>query len=229
MQLHTAIVPPRHVLEEVVTAVRAAGDAGLAPEAPDEASVDEPAGSRTPGRTRWMRRRARAGEVADPVAAPPLPSMLDLVPADAMSIPVAGFGQVTAGDAGRLTAALRRVAAETPRPTLRLAGAAALEFEGDRNVWVRVTGDLDLLKSATYQLTSVVEQLGFYVDRRKFRPMLAVAAVTDTTTADYLQGVLDALDRFVGCAWELDHVQLMRLTYGVGAEARELDRLPLLD
>lgn len=220
MHLHTAIVPPLDVLDEVVAAVQAACPPEQAPEA-------EPPATLPPGGARWLRRRPRTSKVPDPEAAPALLPQLDLVPLEEMSIPVAGFGKVTSGDHLRLAAALRRVADQTPRPTLRLAGATALEFEGDRHVWLRVAGGTDVLSSAMRELTTVVEQLGFYVDRRKFRPLLAVATVTSTATADYLQEVVDSLDKFSGRSWELDHVHLMRLTYGAGPEAQELDRFYL--
>lgn len=220
MHLHTAIVPPRHVLDEVEAAVQMACRQVTT-------TADELTERQRQTLPRRTRRRARNAERADSASLPSLTPQLDLVPADVLSIPVAGFGNVTAGDSTRLTAALRMAAVEIARPTVCFAGGAALEFDGDRHVWVRIAGDVEALTDVARAMTHVVEQLGFYVDRRRFRPLLAVGTVNDTTTAPYLQGVIDALDTFSGLPWELDHVHLMRLSYGTGPPVQELDRLPL--
>lgn len=211
MHLHTAIGPPRDVLDEVGAALQAA--------CRHAEKVAGPTGRQLPALLRWTRPRPRHPELADP--------QLDLVPVDDLSIRIAGFGFVTAGDTIRLTAALKTAAAEIARPTVHFAGGAELELDGDRYVWVRIAGDLDALKDAARGIITVVEPLGFFVDRRMFRPLLAVATINDTTTAPYLRAVLDALDAFSGRDWELDHVQLMRLNYGTGPKAQELERLPL--
>ncbi|MDQ2756666.1 MAG: hypothetical protein M3Y71_08900 [Actinomycetota bacterium] len=173
----------------------------------------------------WRRRRAQNANPAD--LAQSATRQLDLVPVDALSMPLAGFGYVTAGDSVRLAAALKSAAAEIARPTVHFAGGATLEFEGDRQVWVRLAGDVEALTDAAREISRAVEPLGFYVDRRKFRPLLAIGTVNDFTTAPYLQGLLDALDAFSGLPWELDHVDLIRPSYATGPETEELDWLPL--
>lgn len=210
MHLHTAMVPPRDVLDEVGIALQAA--------CRHAETVAGPTVRQLPALLRRTR-RARQSELADP--------QLDLVPVDDLSIRIAGFGFVTAADAVRLTAALKAAAAEIAPATVHFAGGAELELDGDRYVGVRIAGDLDALKDAARGITTGVEPLGFFVDRRKFRPLLAVATTNDTTTASYLRAVLDSLDAFSGREWELDHVKLMRLNYGTGPKAQEVERLPL--
>jgi 2'-5' RNA ligase len=216
MHLHAAIVPPRHVLDEVGAALQEACRSAAA-------AADGPAASRL---QTILRRTSRGARSAGP-GGPGDSSRLDVIPAGDLSIPVAGFGFVTGGDTLRLTAALKAAAAEIARPTVHFAGGAALEFDGDLNVWVRIAGDINGLREAARGITKVVEPLGFYVDRRKFRPLMAVGTVNDATSAPYLQGFIDALDAFSGQEWELDHVHLMRLSYVAGQQDEVVDRLPL--
>lgn len=145
-----------------------------------------------------------------------------------MTIPLAGFGNVTSGDAVRLAGALRTAAAETPVFSVRLAGGTALEFPGDRCVWARLDGEVDQLRATARTVTQTVEQLGFYVDRRKFRPLLAVASVNEATTAPHLEAVVEALDAFRGETWTVDHIRLMRASYESSTGTEEVDRLLLL-
>ena len=215
MHLRTAIIPPRRILDEVGTAVQEACRHA-------QTTVDEAAERRLQSLPWWTRRRARNGELTQT-----LTPQIDLIPVEALSVPLAGFGYVTASDSVRLTAALKEAAAEIPCPTVHFEGGAALELDGDRHVWVRLAGDVEALRGAARALTLAVEPLGFFVDRRKFSPRLAVGTVNDATMAPYLQGVVDALDTFCGLPWELDHVTLLRLNYGTGVEAATLERLPL--
>ena len=211
MLLHTVIVPPRHVLDPVAEVVRSAGDA-----APAEDS---------PSRKGFLRRGGRQSSAApSPTAA----AQLDLLPPWAMSLPIAGFGNVTSADAVRLAAALQTAAAGTPGATMRIAGGTALEFTDDRNVWARLAGDLDALKAMARGVTQVVEQHGFFVDRRRFRPLLRVATVTAATTGPFLEAVVAALDDFSGEPWVVDQVWLLKAFYGSDAtEFEVVDQFPL--
>jgi 2'-5' RNA ligase len=145
-----------------------------------------------------------------------------------MSLPIAGFGNVTSADAVRLSAALQTAAAGTPGATVRIAGGTALEFTDDRNVWARLEGDVDALKSMARDVTQVVEQHGFFVDRRRFRPLLRVATVTAATTGPFLETVVAALDDFSGEPWVVDQVWLLKAFYGGDAtEFEVVDQFPL--
>jgi 2'-5' RNA ligase len=145
-----------------------------------------------------------------------------------MSLPIAGFGNVTSADAIRLADALQTAAAGTPGVTVRLAGGTALEFSEDRNVWARLAGDVDGLRSMARGVTQVVEQHGFFVDRRRFRPMLCVGSVTAATTAPFLESVVAALDAFSGEPWVVDQIWLLKAFYGNDStDFQVVDRFPL--
>ncbi len=164
MLLHTVIVPPSHILEPVAEVVRAAALAAT----PEELAP----------RRGFLRRSARRANGtpgrSDEAATSTASEQLLFLPPTAMSLPIAGFGNVTSADAIRLADALQTAAAGTPGATVRIAGGTALEFTDDRNVWARLEGDVDGLRSMAREVTQVVEQHGFFVDRRRFRPMMCV-------------------------------------------------------
>ena len=145
-----------------------------------------------------------------------------------MSLPIAGFGNVTASDAIRLADALQTAAARTPGVTVRIAGGTALEFSEDRNVWACLEGDVDGLRSMARSVTQVVEQHGFFVDRRRFRPMLCVGTVAAATTVHLLETVVAALEDFSGEYWVVDQVWLLKAFYGNQSTGFEVfDQFPL--
>lgn len=135
---------------------------------------------------------------------------LNVTPANRLRIPVTGFGNVAQGDAETLLTALRRKASEWPRPELRFAGSAALEFPGDVSVWSRVDGDVDGLEAIGRGVPPAVQRIGFLVDRRQFRPWLAVGDINDHTTAPYLEKLVGALDDFKGQLWTLEQLTIIR-------------------
>jgi 2'-5' RNA ligase len=228
MHLHVAILPPQDVLSAVADVVRTAdAAAGTAPaEAPVEA-VSPPA------RRSLFGGRSKGAPAAAAPGPPPAPAgsagrQLDHFPLDRMLLPIANFGNVTVADSKRISEALRAVAASMAAPTLHLAGSAALEFAGDQSVWAKVDGDVEALKRIPPAVTRSVEPLGFFVDRRLFRPMLSVATITDATTIEVLQDVVDALDAFRGEPWTVGHLSLMvrRLDHQTPT-SKEIGRLPL--
>jgi len=211
MLLHTLIYPPRHVLDAIAEVVRSAGAA--------------PAGE-LPTTRGFLRRGGR--QSSGPTATATVPEQLQLLAPEDMTLPIAGFGNVTSADAVRLGKALQAAALSTPGATVRLAGGTALEFAGDRNVWARLGGDVDGLSQMSRDVTKVVEQLGFFVDRRRFRPWLCVASVTAATTPAVLEDVVGALDEFSGEPWTVDHVWLMKAFFASpAAEFEEIGRFPL--
>ena len=150
-------------------------------------------------------------ELADVVrsVAPDTPE-LEAVPAGSMHIPLTAFGNVTLADARQLQASLAREAAAWPAPELRFTGSAALEWPGDRSVWAKLEGDLDELGTIGRGVPVVVQRLGFFVDRRKFRPWLSVGTITEQTTAPYLEKLVDALERFQGTPFRLEEISVLR-------------------
>jgi len=213
MLLHTVIIPPSSVLDPVAEVVRSAGDSAVADD--------------SPSRKGFLRRGGRQS-TALAIESRTASDELQLVAPGAMSLPIAGFGNVTSADAVRLADALQTAAAGTPGAIVRIAGGTALEFTDDRNVWARIDGDLDALKSMARSVTQVVEQHGFFVDRRRFRPLLCVASVTGATTAPVLEAVVAALDDFSGEPWVVDQVWLLKAFYGDHATGfEEVARFPL--
>lgn len=218
MLLHTVIVPPSHILEPVAEVVRAAALAAT----PEELAP----------RRGFLRRSARRANGtpgrSDEAATSTASDQLLFLPTTAMSLPIAGFGNVTSADAIRLADALQTAAAGTPGVTVRIAGGTALEFTDDRNVWARLAGDVDGLRSMAREVTQVVEQHGFFVDRRRFRPMMCVGSVTAATTGPFLETVVAALDAFSGESWVVDQVWLLKAFYANDSAGFEVvDQFPL--
>lgn len=124
--------------------------------------------------------------------------------------PIAHFGNLTRGDArGLIDDIAEQVAAYAPFE-LSLGGGAALEWPGDVSAWVRYQGDVDRLRSLAREVTSAAQHRRIFVDRRMFRPLLAVGEITEETTESGLQRLLDRLDDYQGPSWVLDNVHMMR-------------------
>ncbi len=151
---------------------------------------------------------AEVAEVVRSVA--PATRELDPVPVSQMHIPVSQFGNVALSDARALQGALSRDAAGWPAPKLHFAGAAALEWRGDQSVWSKLDGDVEELMAVSSGVAEVVRRLGFFVDRRAFRPMLSVGTITDHTTAPYLERLVHALDGYEGRPWRLEELHVLR-------------------
>jgi 2'-5' RNA ligase len=135
---------------------------------------------------------------------------LDLVSTEEMYLPVTSFGNVSHSDAQQLVATLARAASSWPRPDLRFSGSAALEWPGDRNVWARLDGDVDGLLTVGRGVPPTVQRLGFLVDRRVFRPWMAVGSINDDTTAPFLEKVVERLGDFKGTMWTMSALTVMR-------------------
>ena len=206
MQLDSVFIPPRGVCEAVSAAVRAVPE-------PRPVAV-EPARSGVLGRL--FGRREDVSEHAPHVPA------LEHVPVDHLHLPITGFGNLTPHDGIALAEILSVEAAGWPTPTVHLAGGTALEFTGDRAVWARLDGEVDDLVQIARAVPVTVAQLGYFVDRRIFRPMLAVAAVTETTTGPYLEAVVEALQGFESEEWTVDHLALTTVSYDAGTPVRRL-------
>ena len=201
MRLIAAIVPPRHVLEELDTVVRAAGA---------EATGNRAKGA--DGKHTGSRRSLldRLGSVGTKAAPGSTNDQLDAVDVARMNIPVTFFGSLTLGDSVALTDALRGEVAGWSRPELRFAGGTALEFPGDESVWVKLDGDVEKLVTIGRGIPRAVQKLQLFVDRRQFRPWLSVGTITDKTTAPYLEDLVARLDRFSGRTWTLETVTLLK-------------------
>lgn len=210
MLLHGAFLPPPAVIEEVLAVVRAVAPPVVAEVVPEHRGL--------------FGRRHKSPSVGQAVG----PDPLDLLVVESMSLPITGFGNLTTNDAYAIAAALEAAAGSWSTPTVRFAGGAALDFPGDWNVWAKLTGEVDALAEIARKVVHEVEPLGFFVDRRKFRPMLALAKVNATTTGPYLESVVEALDGFEGQEWEVGDVVITALaTTGGGSAFTEFRRIPL--
>src|SRR5215212_2189314 len=150
--------------------------------------------------------------------------MLEHVPIDDMRLPITGFGNLTTTDAHRLADELRTAAAGWAAPTVRFTGGTALDFADDWSVWAKLEGDTEALAAIARGAVQTVERLGFFVDRRMFRPMMSVATVTPATTGPYLQAVVDALEAFRGDEWTVDLALTKETFVGGGTELTEFQR-----
>ena len=119
MRLIAAIVPPRHVLEELDSVVRSAGDDA---DRPAKSAVGRHVGHRRSLLDRLGTRGHRAASDK------PANDQLDTVDVTRMHIPVTHFGNLTLGDSLNLVDMLRGEVASWSRPELRFAGGAALEW-----------------------------------------------------------------------------------------------------
>lgn len=210
MRLFAAIVPPRDVLDALLEVVHGVQRQGNAPAAKK-------------GLFSRLRGRAPAAEAART-------DELTVPTASQMYLPITGFGNVTLGDSVQLTKALRAEAATWERPTVHIAGGTALEFTGDESVWAKIEGDVEALKTIGRGVPQVVQRLGFFVDRRQFRPWLSVGTITDTTTAPYLQSLVDALGSFESRSWTIESISLMKGLPEVRRDAfEEIEQMPLAD
>lgn len=215
MLVHGAIVPPRAALEAVDAVVRSI-------RAPVEPAPEPVAPKGIRGR--FGRHRADV----EPEVEPPL-AMLEHVPVADMKLPVTAFGNLTTHDVHRLTEELTLAAASWRPQHVCFAGGTALDFPGDWSVWAKVEGDLDSLSAMARSVPQAVERLGFFLDRRKFRPMLSVATVTTATTGPFLQEVVDALDAFRGDAWPVELSLLKETFVGGRPEMVEFERIVPVD
>jgi 2'-5' RNA ligase len=188
MLVHGAIIPPRSVLAAVADVVRSVREPVVQAE-PDEAPQAK-------GLLGKLGRR-RAEDPVPPVSQP----MLEHVALEQMRLPITGFGNLTTNDVNRLVEAVKEAAAGWSPPVVRFAGGTALDFPGDWSVWAKLDGDVEPLMTMARGVPQSVERLGYFVDRRQFRPMLSVATVTSTTTGPFLESVVAALEEFRGEDW----------------------------
>lgn len=205
MLVHGVFLPPRDALDELVRTVRSVRREIV----PD----DQP-------KRGFLRRKAEAAVAED------VPPVLVDVPVDALKLPITGFGSLASGDLRRLVDSLRDAATSWAPATVRFSGGGALEFPGDRAVWARLDGEVEQLTEVARSVTKCVERLGLFVDRRAFRPMLAVATVTTSTVGEDLEAVVGALNALQGLPWTVDAVVLTRDARADG-NPQEYERIPL--
>ena len=197
MHLHAALVPPPDTVRAVLDAVRATEPAPAA-------TFDAPA-----PRRRLLGRRTEAAPAggSDPVP------LLDVLDEQRVLVPITDFGYVTAQDRGRLVGAVAAACRAMTVRTVRVSGGTTLVEEGDRSVWAQLQGDpedLGALRDLAAGVVAGVEPVGFFCDRRQFRPRFAVATINDLTTVEHLERVLAALDAYTSDPWRVDTVAILQ-------------------
>jgi 2'-5' RNA ligase len=121
---------------------------------------------------------------------------------------LARFGNVVQSDGFRLADLLTEQVAQIPAPTLRISGVVALPEDGDDGVWAEVTGDVDTASDLASAIPRWVLEFGFVPDRRAYRSRIQLGKITPTTTAGYLESLIDRVGSFEGDAWTPDGVTL---------------------
>ena len=216
MQLHAALVPP----PALVAAVRRQIEA--VPRSPSPVETADPP---------VAPRRRLFGRRATPEPAMVLAPMLDLVDPERLFLPLTAFGSVTTGDANRLVRTLQQACSELVGPVLEPGGGQALEPEGDDHVWLRLRAPDDhdeALRRIAPTVVRAVEKVGFFCDRRAFRPALALGTVNARTTAPYLEAVVAALDGFAHEPWPVEAVSVMqRVPDDPRRGSVEMERIPI--
>lgn len=140
---------------------------------------------------------------------------------------LAHFGNVIHSDGFRLADLVTERVREIPAPTLRLSGIVALPEEGDDAVWVEVTGDVDRVSDLASTIPRWVLEFGFVPDRRAYRSRIRLGRITPTTTADYLESLIDRLGSFESEAWTADGVTLGYVAAGTEDREPELHEVAL--
>jgi len=134
-------------------------------------------------------------------------------------LPITDFGYLASGDARRLVDAVGQVcSAVATCPSVRVSGGSALVDPDDRSVWAELDGaddDLEAMREIALAVVSGVEPLGYFCDRRQFKPRLALATITDATTVEHLEDALAALAAYRSEPWTVDELTILQRGSGV--------------
>lgn len=187
MHLHVGLVPPLPVLLEV--------DAALA------------------GARRLVEPEAVRGGLFGRRSVQARPQLvglaLDRIPTEDQHLPLAGFGNVTADDARRVSDALTALAEGWPRLRLATDGAEIIDIAGGSSLVLRVSGDLEALATIARGIGHCVERIGIYVDRRRFRSHVEIARSFSTTAAADLAAAAAAVGAVGPRVWEVDSLRML--------------------
>lgn len=201
MNLHAAFVPPSWLVQPALEVV--AGE-------PERAPVEA-------GKRRLFGRRREDDRVLAPT---PGRQLLDVLDESQVFVPITTFGYITRTDAERLADAVSEATAHLKPATLRFAGGSALVEPEDRCVWTELVGDtqeMNNLRAIAGAVTSSVERLGLFCDRRRLKPRLALATINDYTTVEHLEAVLARLEEYKSEPWIIQEVAIMHRTYDISS------------
>jgi len=211
VHLHAAFVPPAQTVESLAALV-----GSLEPPPPKRGVTSH----LDPTKRGFLGRRlAAAPPEPEPEPEGPVVPMLEVLDPDRMLIPVTDFGWLTPDDARRVGDVLAEVCAGLPAaPMVRVQGGSALVDPDDRSVWANLAASDDELRAMgdiARALVAGIEPLGYYRDRRQFKPRLPLATITDTTTVEHLERVLSALELYHGDPWQITEVTVFKRGSGV--------------
>lgn len=209
MQLYAVIVPPPPVVEDALEGARALLSSTSAAAAPSH------------GRLGRLLGRGRS------TASAPLVSMKPAAP-EAVFILLAKFGNVAAGDAAGLGAALQVAARKWQAPVLHVstfAVAAAHPFD----VTAQLDGDVGALRDLFAHVNEVAKGQRFFLDRRSFRTELSLGTL-ETADGASVPDMVDAELEHEGPQWSPTHVTLLRTSFNAGVPTfAEFARIQLAD
>ena len=187
MIVHGALVPPGPLLEELL----------------DWALPIMCAPSVEREKRGLLRRQRPPATATDPV--------LDPASADTMRMTVAGFGNLTTSDVLRLTGALAAAAGEWDPPRVFFAGVVYVPEE--RLFRAILDGDVEGLTAVARAVGTSVERLGFFVDRRRFRPAIDLGTAAAAASDSDIARVVEAFRGFRGQEWTVDSLALITQTF----------------
>ena len=197
MHLHAAFVPPAATRQELA----------------DLLARLEPASQPSSAPARGLFRRST------PAPVPQSGPQLNVARPDSLVLPVTDFGYLASGDARRLVDAVGQVCSAVAMcPSVRVSGGSALVDPDDRSVWAELDGaddDLEAMREIALAVVSGVEPLGYFCDRRQFKPRLALATITDATTVEHLEDALAALAAYRSEPWTVDELTILQRGSGV--------------
>jgi 2'-5' RNA ligase len=121
---------------------------------------------------------------------------------------LANFGMVVRADALRVAECIGERIASVAAPTLRLEEVRPLPLDGDDSIWVGIGGDGDVLRDIAAAIPQWTHEIGFVPDRRAYYSGIRIGRVTPTTTAPYLESLVQRLGGYEGHAWQVTAIDL---------------------
>jgi 2'-5' RNA ligase len=140
------------------------------------------------------------------------------IPADRLHVVVAQLGNIQSEEVPRLSSTLSEAMPDLgSAPTLRVAGGSVAEERSYHVVVAGMAGEVDRFKELARDVGVVVSTRRLYIDRRRFQPVIPVAALDPGAPADAATGLLSALASYEGPTWTLAGLTIMRGSWS-GAE-----------
>jgi 2'-5' RNA ligase len=136
-----------------------------------------------------------------------------------LEIAVAAFGNLLMPDCHRLASRLRSAFEGADGPVIRFAGVSVAESGA---IEVGLAGELEPLADLARFVSEASEKLRLFVDRRRFRPHLRVAAVEPGAPADRLRSEIGPLVSWSGAPWRVRGLSLLGTRWHGGEGTPEL-------